>query len=122
MTNVNGSDVSVIDTATNAIIARVPVGYAPTGVAVTPSGDRVYVANSFSSDVSVIDASVNAVIATVNLGRGQIGALGQFIVPAAAPGAIVPSQIPTLSHAMLFTLVLALAVSVVKLFRKSLRG
>jgi len=57
--------VSVIDTATNAVVATVPVGAYPRGVAVTPDGTRVYVANGVSNNVSVIDAATNAVVATV---------------------------------------------------------
>ena len=37
--------VSVIDTATNTVIATIPVGSSPFGVAVTPDGSKVYVAN-----------------------------------------------------------------------------
>ena len=47
--------VSVIDTASNREVAKIPVGVAPIGVAVAPNGRRVYVANSASSSVSVID-------------------------------------------------------------------
>src|SRR5207245_7249645 len=44
--------VSVIDTATNAIVATVPVGASPIGVAFAPSGGRVYVANRCGQVVS----------------------------------------------------------------------
>ena len=44
--------VSVIDTGTNAVIATVPVGSSPFGVAITPDGARAYVANPFSNRVS----------------------------------------------------------------------
>jgi YVTN family beta-propeller protein len=49
--------VSVIATAANTVIATIPVGTAPTGVAVTPDGSKVYVANGDSNRVSVIDAA-----------------------------------------------------------------
>jgi YVTN family beta-propeller protein len=45
----NGDDntVSVISTATNTVIGSpISVGIAPTGVAVTPDGSKVYVANN----------------------------------------------------------------------------
>jgi YVTN family beta-propeller protein len=96
------------------------VGNAPSGVAVTPSGDRVYVANSFSGDVSVINASVNTVVATVSVG-GQLGAMGQFIVPAAPPRAQAQNEIPALSNAMLFTLGLALVAAAALALGESLR-
>jgi len=65
--------VSVIETVTNAVIATVPVGFSPFGVAVTPDGSKVYVANSSSNTVSVIDTVTNAVIATVPVGLGAAG-------------------------------------------------
>jgi YVTN family beta-propeller protein len=37
--------VSVIDKASNTVVATVPVGIAPIAVAVTPDGKYVYVAN-----------------------------------------------------------------------------
>lgn len=50
-----------------SIIANVPVGSAPAGVAVTPHNRLIYVANQLDSpsDVSVIDPDTNSVIATV---------------------------------------------------------
>jgi YVTN family beta-propeller protein len=59
--SVSGTTVSVIDTATNAVVATVPVGLEPTGVAVTPDGKHVYVVNAFSNSVSVIDTTTNTV-------------------------------------------------------------
>ena len=57
--------VSVIDTATDAVVATVTVGTSPDGVAVSPDGSRVYVANFGSGTVSVIDTATDAVVATV---------------------------------------------------------
>lgn len=62
----NGANtVSVIDVSTNAVVQTIPVGSNPTGLAVTPDGNRVYVANYASNDVSVIDTSTNIVVATI---------------------------------------------------------
>ena len=68
VTNSNSSSVSVIDTATNTVVATIGVGNRPIGVAFTPNGSRVYVANSNSDSVSVIDTATNTVIATVIVG------------------------------------------------------
>jgi YVTN family beta-propeller protein len=57
--------VSVIDTATNTVTATIPVGSAPGGVAVTPDGTKVYVANAFSNTVSVIATATNTVTTTI---------------------------------------------------------
>ena len=46
--NFKVDNVSVIDTATNTVVATVAVGTNPLGVAVNPAGTRAYVANSGS--------------------------------------------------------------------------
>ena len=43
--NFASNNVSVIDTASNTVTATIPVGIGPQGVAVTPDGRKVYVAN-----------------------------------------------------------------------------
>lgn len=65
------------------VVATVPVGTSPNGVASLPNGSRVYVANEGSNDVSVIQTSGNAVIATVPVGsQPTLGASlpnGQYV-------------------------------------------
>ena len=72
----------MIDTATNMVVATVPVGNVPSGVAITPDGTHVYVANSnpgtlgtpgTPGTVSVIAAASNTVVATVQVGVDPIG-------------------------------------------------
>jgi YVTN family beta-propeller protein len=72
ITNGVSETVSVIDTAGNTIVATVPVGSGPIGVAVNPGGTRVYVANLTSNSISVIDTATNAVTATVTLGGSPL--------------------------------------------------
>jgi YVTN family beta-propeller protein len=62
------NSVSVIDTASNTVVATVGVGMNPFGVAITPDGTRAYVTNANSSSVSVIDTASNTVVATVGVG------------------------------------------------------
>jgi YVTN family beta-propeller protein len=62
------STVSVIDTATNIVVATVPVGVDAHGVAITPDGTHAYVTNQFGDNVSVIDTATNTVVATVAVG------------------------------------------------------
>lgn len=57
--------VSVIDTATNTVVATVRVGESPRGIAVSPDGTSVYVANTLGSSISVLDAQTNVVTATI---------------------------------------------------------
>ncbi len=81
-TNYNGTvapvahtpTVAVIDTATNNITARVPLGGGwPVGVAVNPAGTKVYVVDSpmSVSTVYVIDTATNTVSAKVNIGSSM---------------------------------------------------
>ena len=65
ISNSGSSNVSVIDTATDTVIATVNVGSDPHGVAVSPDGLNVYVANAGSDSVSVIDTATNTVKDTV---------------------------------------------------------
>ena len=54
ITNRGNNTVSVIDTATNTVVATVAVGSEPAGVAVNRASTRVYVTHPFSNTVSVI--------------------------------------------------------------------
>jgi len=54
ITNMGSNTTSVIDIANNTVTATVPVGTSPWGVAVSPDGSKVYVANNESNDISVI--------------------------------------------------------------------
>jgi YVTN family beta-propeller protein len=66
--NFSDDTVSVIDTASNTVIATVAVGSTPSGVAITPDGAFAYVANAGSDNVSVIDTASNAATATLTVG------------------------------------------------------
>ena len=55
------------------VVATVPVGLSPEGVAITPDGKNAYVANSGSGTVSVIDTATNTVAATVPVGPSPEG-------------------------------------------------
>jgi YVTN family beta-propeller protein len=73
VTNTVDNTVSVIDTATNMVVATVPVGVGPRGVAINPNGAFAYVANSGDNTVSVISTATNAVVATIPVGNFPIG-------------------------------------------------
>jgi YVTN family beta-propeller protein len=72
ITNTGSNNVSVIDTMTNTVIATIPVGTFPWGVAVSPDNSKVYVSNLQSTaipgTVSVIDTATNTVTATIPMG------------------------------------------------------
>ncbi len=84
--NFSSDTVSVIDTATNTVVAIVPVGSSPGGVAVTPDGAFAYVTNFSSANVSVIDTATNAVVATVGVGNNPAGV-------AVSPAAVTSSKV-----------------------------
>ena len=71
--NAYSDNASVIDTASNTVVATVGVGTYPYGVAITPDGSRAYVTNISSNNVSVIDTASNVVITTVGVGSNPIG-------------------------------------------------
>lgn len=50
------------------VVARIPVGHNPRGVALSPDGKRLYVANRLDDTISVIDTQAAAVISTIDLG------------------------------------------------------
>jgi len=73
ITNAGSNTVSVIDTARNVVVATVSVGSGPMGVAVNPSGTRVYVASLTTNSVVVIDTATNTVSATVAVAGSPVG-------------------------------------------------
>jgi len=73
ITHYQDSTVSVIDISTNTLVTTISVGTNPYGVAVSPSGKRVYVVNRNGGSVSVIDTDTNTVIATVTVGSSPFG-------------------------------------------------
>jgi YVTN family beta-propeller protein len=88
--NFGSNTVSVIATATNTVVdvpgsssPAICVGSNPFGVAVTPDGNKVYVANTVSNTVSVIATATNAVsVPPIAVGELPF-AFGVFIQPPA---------------------------------------
>lgn len=72
VTNEGEGSVSVVDTATNAVVATVPI-VSPSQAAVLPDGSRVYVADSFGG-VWCIDTTTNTLVgAAVAAGASVTG-------------------------------------------------
>lgn len=58
------------------VVARIPVGHNPRGVALSPDGNRLYVANRLDDTISVIDTKSDTVTSTIDLGGPRnVGAL-----------------------------------------------
>jgi len=105
--SLSSNAVSVIDTASNLVVATISVGAAPMGVAVTPNGTRVYVTNTQSSSVSVIDTATDTVIHSVAVGSFPLS-LGRFIGPNLTTAS--PQPVPALSYTALLGVVLMIAL------------
>lgn len=65
--------VSVLDAATGALAATIPVPHGVSGLAVSPDGGHLYATDPMSGTVSVIDTAADAVAATVSVGRAPLG-------------------------------------------------
>lgn len=66
--NFKDSTVSVIDTASGALVATIPVASGPHGMAISSDGRFVYVTGDGSSSLSVIDTTVDRVAQTIEVG------------------------------------------------------
>jgi YVTN family beta-propeller protein len=80
--NTNPGAVSVVSTGTQTVSDTITVGVVPYGLAITPDGGTLYVANNNSGTVSVINTASLSVIDTITVGN-QPKALGLFIQPSA---------------------------------------
>ncbi|OYZ42555.1 MAG: hypothetical protein B7Y20_17665, partial [Acidovorax sp. 16-64-162] len=58
-----------IDTATNMVVAKVPVGMHPAHVVVSPDGRLAYVTNGGDNTVTVIDTAARSHVATIPVGQ-----------------------------------------------------
>jgi YVTN family beta-propeller protein len=67
VTNYLSNNVSVVDLNAGQVMATIPVGNGPTGMAVSPDVQQVYVANSLSGTVSVISTAINQVTDTITI-------------------------------------------------------
>jgi YVTN family beta-propeller protein len=59
-----------LSASANYVSARIPVGRAPKGLALSPDGKRLYVANRMDDTISVVDTAARRVASTISLGRG----------------------------------------------------
>jgi YVTN family beta-propeller protein len=73
----------VIDAATNAVTATIPVGQRPWGIALTEDGRKLYTANGPSNDVTVVDTEKMQVLKKIPAGKIPWGvAVGRSGSPA----------------------------------------
>jgi YVTN family beta-propeller protein len=62
-----------VDPQTLRVTNTIPVGKRPWGLAISPDGRRLYVANGPSDDVSVIDLEAEKELKRVKAGQGPWG-------------------------------------------------
>jgi YVTN family beta-propeller protein len=67
--NLYSNNVTVIDGATNGVLATVVTGGGPAALCYNPTDNKVYSANSGSNDATVIDGATDSVVATVAAGN-----------------------------------------------------
>jgi YVTN family beta-propeller protein len=91
VTNAADNTVSVIDTTSNKVLATIPVGQDPTGVAITSDGTQAYVTNQLDDSVSVIDTANNKVVATIN--NKVVATIPGFVIPTGV--AVTPDRTHT---------------------------
>jgi len=63
-----GGEIWAIDTSTDAVVAKVPVGMHPAHVVLTPDGRYAYVTNGGDNTVSVVDSATQRVVDTIPVG------------------------------------------------------
>ena len=63
---------SVIDAATNKVVASVTVGSQPSGLAVSANGSRLYVTTKATDQVAVVDTATNKVLTKVAVGDAPV--------------------------------------------------
>jgi YVTN family beta-propeller protein len=74
MSTGRGGTVAVIDvTSAPQLLAEVPVGTRPWGIALSADGTRLYSANGPSNDVSIVDTSAMKTIKRIPVGRSPWG-------------------------------------------------
>ena len=70
---------SIVDTATDTVVATVPVAFAPAGLAADRTGRSLFVTHPDRGEISVIDVAERRVIRALGIGGSPCGiALGQL--------------------------------------------
>jgi YVTN family beta-propeller protein len=77
---ISPGNVTVVDTSTLSIVATIPVGNLPHIIAITPTGNDIFVTNGLSNSISRINAATNKVRATYPVPGNRIHPLGLAFV------------------------------------------
>ncbi len=63
----------VLDGSTNAVVATVPVGSYPAGIAVNPTKNKIYVTYAWTHSLLVVNATSNSIVASIPVGLTSFG-------------------------------------------------
>jgi YVTN family beta-propeller protein len=85
--------VSIIDTATFAVIATAETGRGAHGISVEPSGRYAYITNIYASNVTVLDITTHKVVATIPTGEGPNGISFSSLAPTPAPSTTIEIEL-----------------------------
>jgi YVTN family beta-propeller protein len=91
--NTGSASVSVISDSTNAVVATIQVGMAPSGMAYDSNKGEIFVANSANNTVSVISDTKNTVAATIAGLSGYVGLGIEGVVYNPAKGEIFAGNV-----------------------------
>ena len=81
VTHLDDNTVSVIDTATQTVVATIDVGARPELLVAHPGGTLVYVTNVGDSTISAIDTATNSVVATIGSEALRSAVMGTAMHP-----------------------------------------
>jgi YVTN family beta-propeller protein len=73
VSDLGAGELVVIDTARRAVLTRIQIGRAPTGILVAPDGRSAYVACSGDDHLAIIDLKSMSVTGTIATGKGPDG-------------------------------------------------
>ena len=71
--NPDSNSLTLVDTASQSVIAELPVGVDPRSIALSPDGATAYIANQGSDAISVVDLASTGVITAVAVGDRPVG-------------------------------------------------
>src|SRR5215470_18135732 len=66
--NERSNDITIIDTATNSVVATVPVGQRPRGLGLSPDGNTLYVALGPERAIAAVDLATRKVVVRLPAG------------------------------------------------------
>ena len=95
VTNERSNDLSVIDSATDKVIATIPVGERPRGIRLSPDGQRVYVALGDEDRIAVVDTTSLQVVEKISAGTDPSRSISVLMANASSFPMKTPIPLPS---------------------------